>query len=200
MATTRTQAIFYGNSKAKKPLTLHHPVSRGRKVSTSVQNRSEGLETSNANRRYSPDLASSPSRPVYEAGFDGYQQGMHLIDADPTRMHSESSDDSGGIYGQDLHEISSPHDEVIHPDSHVLSLGSTPSTVGVSKFYSSRQPQQSRHQSGYHKSTDEHIITLLQSQQASLEKVHACKYPSIMLKFIHPYMHHHVPDRELVLC
>ena len=91
-------------------------------MSTSVQNRNEGLEIFNANRRYSLDLASSLSRPVYEAGFDGYQQGMHLIDADPIRMHRESSDDLGGIYGQDLREISSSYDEVTHPDSHVLSL------------------------------------------------------------------------------
>lgn len=172
MATPiRTQATFYGNSKAKRPLSLHHPVTRGRKATTSAQHRSEGLEILNADRRYSPDLAPSPSRAVYKAGFDGYQQGMHLIDAEPTRMHSESSDDSGGIHGEDLHEISSPNDEVNH--SHVLSLGSTPSIVGVGKFYSSHQPHRSRHQSGYHRSTDEDIIALLQSQQASLEKV--CK-------------------------
>ena len=73
------------------------------------------------------------SRPVYEAGFDGYQQGVHLIYTEPTCMHSGSSDDSGGIDGEDLLEIPSPRDQVNH--NHDLSPGSTPSTMGVSKFY-----------------------------------------------------------------
>ena len=167
---TRTKVTFYGNSKGKRPLTSPLPVVRGRKAKNFAQHRSECLEIFNSDRGYSPHLAPSPSQPVYEAGFDGYQQGMHLIDAEPTRMHSGSSDDSGGIDGEDLLEITSPRDEVNHNND--LSPGSTPSTVGVSKFYSRQEPQRSRHQDGYHRSTGEDIIALLQSQQASLEKVY----------------------------
>ena len=109
MATPiRTQAIFYGNSKPKRPLTLHHHVARGRKAMISTQHRSEGLEIIIADHHCSPDLAPSTSRSVYEAGFDGYHQGMQLIEAEPTRMHSKSSDDSDGIDGEDLHNVSSP--------------------------------------------------------------------------------------------
>ena len=46
--------------------------------------------------------------------------------------------------------------------------------MGASNFYSTYQPQRSRHQSGYYRSTDEALVALLQSQQASLEKV--CKH------------------------
>ena len=155
---TRTQANFFRKSKTKGSLAQHHHVARARKAKLSTKH---SLEVLNADRHCSPGLAPS-------SGFDGYQPGMGLDDAE--RTHMESGDESDSIDGENLYIVSS---SVMSPN-HVLSLGSSPSTMGASKFYSTCQPQRSRHQSGYYRSTDEALVALLQSQQASLEKV--CKH------------------------
>ena len=157
--------------QTKKKLALHHDVARGRKPTISTPRRSEGVQILDVDSRHSLDFAPSTSGSVYEAEFDGYKQGIELTQGAPARMHSEFSEDSDGMDGEHLSIISSPYDEVKH--NYLLSLGSTASTVGVSKFYSTYLPQRSRQQSRYQRSTNEDIIALLQSQQASLEKV--CK-------------------------
>ena len=97
---------------------------------------------------------------VLERRFDGYRKGMRLTDAEPTVMQSDDSDsDTDGIVNDDL---PGEYDQIQQ------SAPRLPTTGGTSQFYSAQQPQQ---QPGHAKTTDSALISMLQSQQASLERV-----------------------------
>ena len=115
------------------------------------------------NRGLASPRGSGPSHDTSHtpSTFAGYQPGMSLRDAEPTRMNSDSSNDSSDILDDDP--------DFDHHGNHQGVLGSE--GLGVAP----RSPQP--YQSTSHRSNDRNLIALLQSQQASLEKVSVLHVP-----------------------
>lgn len=121
----------------------------------------------------------------FEDSFNGYRHGMSLRDGEPTPMYSGNSDDTSGegtgdeYVGADEYgaaDTGDGHDGLLFSDTNDRRrniMESTPSRLAVGQFYSTQQPRKTVHQTGRHTctSTNQDVIALIQSQQASLDKV-----------------------------
>lgn len=102
--------------------------------------------------------APSMSDHVLERRFDGYTKGIRLTDPEPTVMQSDDSDSDtdGGVNGN----LPGEYDQI-------QQLASRLPSTGTSQFYLAHdQPPQQQA-----RTTDSALISMLQSQQASLERV-----------------------------
>ena len=174
-AQNRTRS-FYGKSK-NSPASLQLST-RGRKSQPlrdqyNITSPAAGSGRTNSTRPLKPRVWSE-----YDGGFDGYRHGMRLNDAEPTPMYNSSSDETGTgeedgeIDGMGLHHrggddvLLSLH-EANDSDQRQI-MDSTSPGMTFDQFYSAQQTQmQPRRQN----SSDQDVIALLQSQQASLDKV-----------------------------
>lgn len=170
----RTQS-FYGRSK-NAPASLQLST-RGRKSQPlrdqyNITSSATGSERTNSTRALKPRVWSE-----YDGGFDGYRHGMRLNDAKPTPMYSSSGDETGtGEEGDETEGMGLRRrgDDVLLSLHEAKDSGrrqimdSTSPGMTFDQFYSAQPTQmQPRHQI----SGDQDVIALLQSQQASLDKV-----------------------------